>query len=99
MASYIDLYTIATGDSGADLRSKMSVAASIKAELISQEVSPTATRLDWAIETLEDPRSKVNLLLNYLLAADNALTVNAIETASDAAIQTRVNSAVDSLYP
>ncbi len=98
-AQYLEIYGIATGDDGANLRAKITVCAAIKAHAISLEVGPSQTRADWAREALENPQSKVELLLNYLLAADNTLTVGQITGASDAAIQTRCDSAIDDLYP
>lgn len=98
MATYNELYQISTGEILSDLRERVAVAALVKAELVSSEVSPPQSRLEWAREALNDPLGKVGFLLNYMLAVDNAATVAAITGVSDAALQTRVNTAVDKLF-
>lgn len=57
--------------------------------------TPTSNQLTWADAALSDPQAKAKELINYLLASNKDLTKSQIEGASDAAIQAKVDSAVD----
>lgn len=95
MAEYSDLYQLfAHGD----LRNKIRVAVIIAAETIRNEDGGTtnhANRLLWAAEAFANPKSVADKMLMALLASNSELTIAQITGASDAAIQTKVDAAVD----
>ena len=81
------------------LSGKLRIAVVIKAHSILQEASPSAARVQWASEALVNPGAKIAQVLNYLVAANNAAAITAITAATDAVIQTNVDSAIDELHP
>ena len=100
MATLEELYEIGFGDlDTGSLRQKVSMAAAIKAEDILSEVTPSQTRLDWALSALQNPIGSSVSLFTFVIAANDTMTQVAILTASDSAVQTNVDSAVDALYP
>lgn len=94
MATYAELYELR---SDSELRNKVAVAATKKAQSLIDAASPTTAQISWANSAIVDPQAKAGPLLNYLLAANSALTVGQISGVSDANIQTAVNAAVDKL--
>lgn len=94
MATYLELYALR---SNSELQDKVAVAAVKKAQSLIDAASPTAAQVAWAKEAIESPRDKALALLNYVLAANSTLSVAQIQGATDAAIQTNVNAAVDSI--
>lgn len=97
MATYAELQDIRSNNEG--LLGKVLVAASIKAHAIMQEVTPGANRLQWALDTLDRPEAVGGQLLNYVIAENNSATASQITGASDTAIQTNVDDAVDVIVP
>lgn len=96
MATYLELHSL-RGATGADtLMQKIAVAICVKANLLAK-ATPTQVQKDWAKAALASPNAYVDLVLNYILADYNAVAVTAITGASDAAVQTAVNAAVDTL--
>ena len=95
MATYIELFAL-RGE--AELQNRVAVAV-IKAaeEILSTSPTPAADRVNWAVSVLADPHATGIQMLNLILAANSGLTVSAIRSASDASIQTNVDSMVDSL--
>jgi len=94
MASYIELFDLRSNE---DLRNKVAVAIVIKAAGLLRGSSPTVSQVTWANEALITPMDKAKNLLNFLLADNNNLTVAQIVNATDSAIQTKVDIAVDAL--
>lgn len=94
MASYQELYDLR---SDSTLRNKVAVAVAVKAQTLLDGASPTAGQVAWANNAISNPVGKADTLMNYVLAANKALTVAQITGATDAAIQSNVNSAVDKL--
>jgi len=95
MAAYADLFN---QRSNSALRNKLTVAVSIAAETIRVEDVGTANhanRLTWAKGVFEHPDGATESMLWALLAANKDLTIAQIEAATDAAIQTKVDAAVD----
>ena len=90
MATYSELFTLSND---ASLRNKVTVALVIKAQAL-LDTAPTAAEVTWSKEALENPKSKADDLLFYVLAANKGLSVSAIEGATDSAIQTNVDAAV-----
>lgn len=102
MATYTDLRQV-FGDGY--LLNKVDVAVAVKAQTIIDSGTATAEQLAWASQTLTSPRPQSEKFLKYILAVNKALEIGDPETggtilgASDVAIQTNVNSAVDVFYP
>lgn len=95
MATYTELFDLQRNDA---LRNRVTVACTIAAETIRAENPATANhanRLKWAKGVFENPGGEGAKMLMALLASNNALTVAQITNATDAAIQTGVNTAVD----
>lgn len=95
MATYAEIRDLFTDSS---LRNKVSVACIVAAEAIRNEDAGTtnhANRLIWAKEAFSNPLTTSEEMLMALLAANKDETVATIQGASDAAIQARVNAAVD----
>lgn len=95
MAAYSDLRNL-FDDS--DLRNKIAVAVVIAAETIRTDVAPPANQTDrmaWAKRAFKNPQEVANEMLPALIAQNQDLAVSAIKGASDTAIQTAVDSAVD----
>lgn len=94
MATYLELEALRNDET---LIPKVSMAAVIKAQSLIDAASPTAGQVEWANETLRNPRDRARVLVRYVIAANKGLDVAAIKAASDSAIQTNVDAAVDKL--
>lgn len=94
MATYAELYDL-RADS--DLRNRIAVAVTIKAQSLIDGESPTAAEIAWANDAIRDPEGKAATLQNYVLAAHKNATVQQVQSASDTAVQNSVNKAVDAL--
>ena len=95
MATYDELRQLMDSN---DLRNKIEVACIIAAETIRVEDPETtnhANRLVWGKAAFSNPRTASEQMRRALLAANKDLTVTQITEASDAAIQARVDAAVD----
>ena len=95
MATYLELKELFVHS---DLMDKMQVACLIAAETIRTEDVGTANhanRLIWAKKAFSGPSSVAPQMLMELLASNNALSTAGIIGATDAAIQTKVDAAVD----
>ena len=91
MATYLELHALR---SNSDLQDKVSVAVVKKAQAI-LDGAPNAASVAWAVEAIESPRQKADSLLNYILAANSSSTVGQIQGATDATIQSALDTAVD----
>lgn len=94
MATYTEIYDLR---SNSDLRNKIVVAVAIKAAAILDSATPTAAQIAWAKAAIANPMGQADDLLVYVLAKNAALTAAQITGASDAAIQTAVNGAIDKI--
>jgi len=95
MATYTELRQLYSSD---DLKNKIGVACIVAAEAIRNEPPATenhANRLLWAKRAFQSPGSIREHMLMTLLAANKDLTVSQITGASDAAIQAKVDAAVN----
>jgi hypothetical protein len=103
VATYTELFQAGQNQ---ELLNKVTVAAAIAADTIIQgndtadppwdQTAPQpANRRKWAKETLEDPTGAGRSLLPALIAANESATLAQITGATDAAIQSAVNVAVD----
>lgn|SRR5574337_99638 len=100
--AYKDLYEIAQSSdpSVSVLNKQLAVAVVVKAQvIIALGATSTASQKAWAQSALKDPTQYVHQLLLYALAANQTLTLAAIQAGiADATVQTNVNSAVDAIY-
>jgi len=95
MATYMELRSlIGLGT----LHDKMEVAVCLKAYAILQEPTPSAARMAWAKQALQNPKAEADYLLTYALCANAGATVAQIQAASDASLQGNVDAAVNKLY-
>ncbi len=94
MATYAELYELRANS---DLRNKVAVAVAVKAQTLLDAASPSAAQVAWANAAISNPTGKAEVLLNYVLAKNKALTVVQINAATDAGIQSAVDGAVDKL--
>ena len=95
MATYLEILTAAQND---DLRNKIRVACIIAANTVRIENVATinhAARMLWAKSVYESPVNAAEKMLWAVLAQNNTATLSQITAASDAAIQTNVNAAID----
>lgn len=94
MATYSELYDLHDYE---PLRQRVAVAVSVKAQNLVDLSTPTAAQVTWAEAALKNPLSETDKLFRYLLAKNNALTVDQIKNATDSSIQNQVDSAVDTI--
>ena len=78
-----------------ELKNKVIVAIAKKAQTLLAASVPTAAQLNWAKNALENTDSVATALYKYVLAANSTLTVAQIVGASDAAIQSNIDTAAD----
>lgn len=97
MATYIELHALRGAVSLEALRQKINVAIAIKANTIAKSAAPSAGAKAWAIDALGEPDKFMPTVLNYILAEYNAAATSAIQTATDAQVQSAVNDTVDKL--
>lgn len=99
MATYLELAQINDSSSDwNDFRAKVAVAVAVKATLIIDQATPTAEALAWAKGAITGPTQAVSDVLWYVIASNDNLAISAILSATDNAIQSNVNSAIDAIY-
>ncbi len=94
MATYLEIFAL-RNDS--NLQDKVAVAVVKKAQLLLDAASPTANQVTWSLAAIENPKSKSDGLLNYVLAKNSAATSAQILAVDDATLQTAINAAVDKI--
>jgi len=94
MATYTELFDLKSNDA---LKNKITVAVVVKANALISAVTPTASEITWADNVLSNPSIESSRLINYVLAANKSATVAQISSATDSAIQTNVDEAVDAI--
>lgn len=94
MATYLEIFAL-RNDS--NLQDKVAVAVVKKAQLLLDAASPTASQVTWSLAAIENPKSKADGLLNYVLAKNSAATSAQILAVDDATLQTAINAAVDKI--
>lgn len=95
MATYAEL--IIASQNGT-LTDKIKVACFIAAEVVRNEAPATtnhANRLTWAKQVFSNPDNEAKRMVWAVLAQNQAATLPQITGASDAAVQTAVNAAID----
>lgn len=99
MATYLELAEITEENGWGDFFSKTVTATQVKAAAIIDSTSPSSVALDWAKECLKTPRQSALDLVAYVIVSNNGISIAQILGASDGAIQSNIDSAVDALYP
>lgn len=79
--------------SDSDLIKKVGAALLVGCKTI-LDGTPTATDRVYAAKVFNDPHSEAHRVLKYVLAANSAATVAAIQGAADSAIQANVDAAI-----
>lgn len=97
MASFIELSDFRQTVDYETLQDKIKEAIGIKAVAIGDEATPTLAEVDWAKSALESPGVELAKVINYVIAANSTATIAQIIAATDVAIQTNVNNAVDKI--
>jgi hypothetical protein len=89
MATYVELAGLLDND---DLRKRVAVALLVKAQAYLDAGGATAAQRTWARNALNQPAPESNLMLRYLLAKNNGLTVAQINGVADATLQSQVDA-------
>ena len=97
MATYQELYTFTSQPDWPEFLGKVRVAAVIKAVAILDSASPSAAAVAWATDAIARQASAGDDVVWYVVGTNNAATIAAILAATDVAIQTNVNDAVDAI--
>jgi len=95
MATYQDLFDLRANTL---LRNRIDEACDVAADTIRAEDAATTNhtaRLAWAKYVLSSPIEAANGMLRIILAANKALSISTILGATDAALQTQVDAAVN----
>ena len=94
MATYTDIRNLF---SDSDVKNKVEVACVVKAYALINKTTPTADEITMAVSILESPTKTGAKIFLAVLAASKASNVSAIQSASDAQIQTTVDGVIDKL--
>lgn len=97
MATLAQLFDFFSSVDGVVLRNRVAVAATAKAQSLMAGQSPSANQIAWAREVLKDPNTNAIELTRYVLAANKAASIQQITDATDAAVETNVNTAADAI--
>ena len=97
MATYAELLNIRDSQIGDNLRRQVRIAVVVAADLIRLETPGIPERRAWARAALQYPNQAADQMLWAVLAQNRAATVAQITGASDADVQSAVNTAVNLL--
>ena len=92
MATYAELFDL-RHDSG--LMNKITIAVGVAARDIQTTTSANALRKTWAVAAFADPSGEAKRMFTAVLVANRTMTVEQIRNATDEAIQTAVDAAVE----
>ena len=95
MATYQELFDLYNNSAMLD---RVSVAVAVAAETVMNESGATtnhANRYLWARQAMISPRDEAKKFLMVVLAANKGASVAAIQSATDAQIQTNIDAAID----
>lgn len=99
MATYFELATLTEEADWDAFLQKVLVATAIKATAIINAAAPSPEALAWARDAIGRPRAAGEDLVWYVVASNETASVAQILAATDSAIQTNIDAAVDALYP
>ena len=88
MAAYSELYAQRDND---DLRQRIEVALTLKAQAYLDDANPTQEQRAWAKQIFQDGHSESIRMLKYLLAKNKSSTIAQIIGASDAALSAQID--------
>lgn len=94
MATYLELRDLWSNDT---MRNKLDTAVVQAANDILELATPTNNQLAWASAVLNGTRFEADKAYKSILAQNNTASVATITAATDATIQTNVDSVVDNL--
>ena len=97
MATLLELADFSVSSDYSTLTKKVRVAILKKAITVSNLATPTAEQIAWAKEAITSPDRFAGVVVNYVVAANATATIAAIISATDAAIETNVGSAIDKI--
>jgi hypothetical protein len=97
MATYIELHDLVGATAMSDVRKRIRVALTVKAQAVAADGTSTAAEREWAKSALASVTQYEEIVLRYLLALNKDVAVGVITGAQDAAVQTAVNGVVDTL--
>lgn len=95
MATYAELFALGTNT---ELRNKVVVAVTIKANAIATSGTPTQLEINWAKDAFSAPIKTAEMVYHAVLAANAGATTAQILGASDVLIQSSVDDVVDKIF-
>jgi hypothetical protein len=98
MATYNEIADLLLNEDWGIFLQKVTVACAVKATEIINSTTPGATALEWAQSTIQAPKLAAKDLVFYVVASNKSATISQIVAATDTAVQTNVDTAVDALY-
>lgn len=97
MATLLELSDFAASSDYQTLNKKIVTAIAKKAVAIGNLTTPTAAQIDWCKAALAAPADQARTVINYVLAANAGFTIAQIIAATDTAVETQVNAAIDKI--
>ena len=97
MATYAELHGIQGEPGWAGLSEQIVVAILVKATRLLDKATPSAAEVKWAQAALREPGSVLDELARYVVISNKDAPLSSILGATDAQVQTAVDSAVDTL--
>lgn len=97
MATYEELDQLPDDPNWGPLYAKIRFAVTVKAQDYLDGVSPTQQQVDYAKNALANPDSAAQSVQWYVLAANKGATTAQILAATDTAVQTNVDAAIDAV--
>lgn len=97
MATYQEIRQVLSNVSNDGLKAQVEVATLVAAQALLSDESATAAQLKWSASVLSNPVGEGRKALMSVIAANKGVTIEQMQSASDAAIQTQVDSIVPGL--
>ena len=97
MATYQEIREIWGNASNDGLKAQVEVATVISAQAFLVSATASTDELKWASSVLSNPRGEAQKALMSVIAANKSVTVAQMQGASDAAVQTQIDSIVAGL--
>lgn len=91
MATYLEIDGLS---SDSDLLARLTTAVLVSADAIRANGTATAQQRQWAVATLNRPQAMAQRILPLVLVQNRAFTAAQIRGATDASLQTAVDTAV-----
>lgn len=97
MATYSELAVIAQDAGFGEFVQKVRVAVVVKAVAFLGAATPTPAEIEWSVAALDEPGRAAHSVTWYVIAANSGAAVAQILGATDTAIQSNVNAAIDKI--